>query len=75
MTGEHEKPRASQLARLFCERNRAYLYRILVTAGPLAVTYGVLSKEDVALWLAFAAQTLGVGLAARHTSTQKGNTK
>lgn len=49
------------------ERNRAYLYRVLVALGPLAVTYGLLSEEEVALWLAVAAQTLGVGLAARHT--------
>lgn len=72
--GQHSK--GGRLAALFSERNRAYAYRILVAAGPLAATYGLLSKEEVALWLALAAQTLGVGLAARHTSThKKGNTQ
>ncbi len=52
------------------EPTRAYIYRVLTAAVPLAVAYGVVGEQDAALWLAVAAAVLGTGLAARHTSTK-----
>lgn len=37
---------------------RAYVYAVLVAAGPVAVFYGVLSKEEVALWIGFGGTVL-----------------
>lgn len=53
------------------ERARAYVYRCLLAAAPLAVLYGVASGEQVALWLTVAASVLGVGLAAANTTTAR----
>lgn len=53
------------------ERRRAYAYRVLLAVGPLAVFYGLLSEQEVALWLAVAGQTLGLGIAAANTTTKE----
>lgn len=66
-TPEHRK--AADIV-LPSTRTRAYIYRVLVTLGPVAAFYGLLDQQEVVLWLAVAAQTLGVGLAAVHTSTR-----
>lgn len=52
------------------ESQRAYVYRCLVALAPVVVAYGLLSGEEAALWLGFAANVLGNGLAAAHTSTK-----
>lgn len=51
------------------EAARAWLYRVLVPLGALAVFYGWLSEQEVLLWLALIAEMLGVSLAAANTST------
>ena len=55
----------------FDEHTRAWVYRVLLAAQPLIVAYGVTSNEVAALWLAFAAAVLGLGLATANTSTAK----
>lgn len=55
----------------FDEPTRAWVYRVLLAAQPLIVAYGVTSNEVAALWLAFAAAVLGLGLASANTSTTK----
>lgn len=52
------------------ESTRAYIYRVLVAVAPIAVFYGAVTGEEVALYLAAAATILGVGLAAVNTSTK-----
>ena len=49
------------------ERNRAYLYRVIVAGGGVAVAYGLVTQEDVAVVSGFVA-TLFV-LPAGNTST------
>lgn len=53
------------------EATRAWIYRILVALGAVALVYGVASDE-VDVWLAVAAAVLtgGNGLAAKNTSTK-----
>lgn len=46
---------------------RAWIYGVLVAAGPLAVFYGLATQEEVALWLGVAASALGNGLALANT--------
>lgn len=50
------------------ERNRAYLYRVFASAGVVAVGYGLLSAEEVALWAGLVATTFA--LPAANTSTE-----
>jgi hypothetical protein len=52
------------------EHVRAWVYRCLLAAQPLIVAYGLASSEVSALWVAFAASVLGLGLAAANTSTK-----
>ena len=51
---------------------RAYVYAVGVAAGPLAIFYGLLSSEEVALWLGFggAALALPSALALANTPTK-----
>lgn len=68
------RPMKKVTAWLAVERHRAYVYRVLVGVGAVAVAYGYLSEQEVATWLGVAAQVLSVagnGLAARNTSTSK----
>lgn len=57
------------------ETTRAYIYRILVAAAPLAAAYGLVTNETLALWLALAAAVLGTGLAAANTATKPESSK
>ena len=57
-------------ARLTDQKTRGYLYRCLVAAAPLLVSYGVMSGAEVALWLAAGASWLGVSVAAYNTPTK-----
>lgn len=52
------------------ETTRAYIYRILAAAAPLAAAYGLVTNELLPLWLALAAAILGTGLAAANTATK-----
>ena len=49
---------------------RAYIYRVLVAVAPLLAFYGVISEQEIALWLTVVATVLGVGLAAANTPTK-----
>jgi hypothetical protein len=52
------------------EQIRAYIYRILMAAGAVAMFYGILSNEELAVWLGFASVALNV-LPATNTSTKR----
>lgn len=49
------------------ERNRAYLYRVVVGAGAVAFFYGLVSAEEVAVWSGLVATAFV--LPAANTST------
>lgn len=51
-------------------RARAYVYRILLAVGALALFYGYVTAEALPLWLALAAELLGTGLALANTPTE-----
>jgi hypothetical protein len=51
------------------ERNRAYVYRLATTAGGVALLYGLLSKDEVAVWSGLIAT--GFGLPAANTTTKE----
>jgi hypothetical protein len=52
------------------EQIRAYIYRILMAGGGIAMFYGILSNEELTVWLGFAAVALNV-LPATNTSTKR----
>lgn len=52
---------------------RAWIYRILCAAAPLAAVYGIVSESELPLWLGLAAAILGNGLAAVNTPTKRGD--
>lgn len=51
------------------EATRAYLYRIALAVLPLLTLWGVVSDQEGPLVIALVAAILGVGLAAKNTST------
>ena len=50
---------------------RAYIYRILVAAGPVVLLYGLLSTEEIAVWLGLGATILSPGGALAAANTPK----
>lgn len=50
---------------------RAWIYGVLAAAAPLAVVYGLLSEQEVALWLGVVSAALGNGLALLNTPNKK----
>ena len=52
-------------------RLRAWIYGILIAAGPLAVFYGLATAQEVTLWLGVAASALGNGLALANTPARE----
>jgi hypothetical protein len=52
-------------------RTRAYIYGILVALGAIALTYGIVSSEELAVWLGLGGSILGNGLALANTDTGK----
>lgn len=55
------------------EKTRKYIYALLTPLSALAVFYGLVSEEEVALWLGFAGTALMVGegfMAAANTGTK-----
>lgn len=60
---------SNPLSYLQTERVRAYIYRVLTVAGGVALFYGLLTAEELAVWSGLVA-TLFV-LPAVNTSTQK----
>lgn len=46
------------------ETNRAYIYRILIAVGTLAVGYGLINADELVLWLGVATAALNIMPAA-----------
>jgi len=44
----------------FDEKTRGWIYRILIAAGSVAVAYGWLSGDQVAVWLGFVVAILNI---------------
>lgn len=51
---------------------RRWIYGILTAAGAVAVTYGLVTGEQLSVWLLLAANVLGTGLAFTKTNTGDG---
>ena len=52
------------------EKTRAYIYRILIALGAAATAYGLLSSEELAVWLGVVTAVLNI-LPAANTSTDE----
>lgn len=50
---------------------RAWIYRVLIAAGVVAVVYGWLTNEQIAVWLGLAAAVLNVMPAANTTTNRE----
>lgn len=48
---------------------RGYLYRLLFAAGVVAAGYGIVTSEELALWLGLAGTLLGTGTASVFSPT------
>lgn len=44
----------------FTEQRRGYIYRILIAAGALVAGYGLISSDQLAMWLGVAVAVLNV---------------
>lgn len=53
------------------EATRAYIYRVLTAMVPIAIAYGIVDSQQVAVWLGLISALLGFGLASVNTSTKK----
>lgn len=49
---------------------RGYLYRVLVAAATVAAGYGLVTSQELAVWLGLVATVLGTGTAAWFTPTR-----
>jgi membrane protein implicated in regulation of membrane protease activity len=52
------------------EQVRAYIYRILVAAGAVATSAGIITGDDIMVWLGLAAAVLNI-MPALNTKTKK----
>lgn len=52
------------------ERTRAYIYRVLLAVSPVVAFYGLLSDDELALWLGVASTVLNV-LPVLNTTTKE----
>lgn len=55
---------------IFTEQVRAYIYRVLMAAGVVALVYGLLTQEEIAVWLGLAAAILNI-MPVANTKTTK----
>lgn len=46
------------------EKTRAYIYRILIAAGTIALAYGLITADQIAVWLGLATAILNIMPAA-----------
>jgi hypothetical protein len=46
------------------QTTRAYIYRILIAAGTIAIGYGLITADQIALWLGLATAILNIMPAA-----------
>jgi len=51
------------------EKTRAYIYRILIAVGSLIVGYGLITANELALWLGLAVAVLNI-MPTANTSTK-----
>jgi len=51
------------------EKQRAYIYRILIAVGTLIVGYGLITANELALWLGLATAVLNI-MPSANTSTR-----
>jgi hypothetical protein len=51
------------------ERTRAYIYRVLIAVGAVVGAYGLLSADEIAVWLGLAGVVLNL-MPAANTSTK-----
>jgi hypothetical protein len=56
------------------ETQRAYIYRILIAIGTIATGYGVITSDQVALWLGLATAFLNI-MPAANTSIHSDDVK
>lgn len=54
---------------LLTERARAYIYRVLIAVGAVVGAYGLLSADEIAVWLGLAGVILNL-MPAANTSTK-----
>lgn len=52
------------------EKVRAYIYRVLLAVSPLVAFYGLLSADEIALWLGVASTVLNI-MPVLNTSTKE----
>jgi len=52
------------------EKTRAYIYRVLLAVSPLVAFYGLLSADELALWLGVASTVLNI-MPVLNTSTKE----
>jgi hypothetical protein len=52
-------------------RTRAYIYGILVAVGAVALAYGLVSNDELVVWIALGGAILGNGLAFANTDKGK----
>jgi hypothetical protein len=50
---------------------RQWLYGVVVAMSPILVTYGVVNKDDIALWVALAGAVLAAGTAFTAVTQQR----
>lgn len=55
---------------IMTEPVRAWIYRVLMAAGVVALAYGLLTDEEIATWLGLAAAVLNI-LPVANTTTSK----
>jgi hypothetical protein len=54
---------------IFTEPVRAYIYRVLMAAGVVALVYGLLTESEIATWLGLAGAVLNI-LPVANTTTR-----
>lgn len=54
------------------EATRAWIYRVLTAVVPILIAYGVIGEQVAPLWIALGGAVLGIGMAAKNTSTNPG---
>ncbi len=52
---------------------RQYLYFVLLALMPILVSYGVITKDALPLWIAFGGALLGLGTAGAAVTGQRRN--
>lgn len=53
------------------QKNRAYIYNVLLATSPVVLVYGLATESEVAAWLGFGQAVLGSGLARTNVSTKE----